>query len=161
MWAYYGTSTVKKGDNNRRYMDGACIEFDTEKILEKEEKKNKNGNYKSGIRDLYFADIDYKKEGRYFDMTIEDDIKFKFKDYSLENEKRAIYRGKDIYFDISGCIKKIYLGADFRNENIKKICEIMSIKRYEDINTYIFTKLCVTQRGLIENIENNGGEICA
>jgi hypothetical protein len=175
MWAQYGTKQNKDGRDNKSYMNGACIELDFEKITSKAE-SNENG-----IKGLSFFNIEYINKDKYYSIyysgnriELENDCKFKYDDWSEEQEFRALYKlpeglseeerekEKDKYdfLDISGCIKRIYLGADFRHENVEKLCDIMASKRYKDIDPSIFTRIVISQNdGLSENYINNGGMI--
>jgi hypothetical protein len=159
MWSQYGTTQNKDGKDNQSYMNGACIELDFKKITSK---KENNG----GIPVLSFFDIEYKKEHELFhnigdsNVSIEDDVKFKYKDWSDEQEFRALYKGDDNFFDISGCISRIYLGKDFRHENVVKLCNIMASKRHKDIHPFIFTRIMVsTLNGTLLHNLNIGGRI--
>jgi hypothetical protein len=163
MWAQYGTKQDKDGKDNKSYMNGACIELDFKKVTS-------NG----GIQGLSFFDVEYKNgiesynlfypENETDKLTIENDVKFKHDDWSEEHEFRALYKvpeeiseedkkqEKDKFFDISDCIKRIYLGADFRHENVVKLCNIMASKRHDNISPFIFTKITIRgSAGLIEN----------
>jgi len=166
MWAQYGTSQNKDGIDNKSYMDGACIELDFEKMISKAEKIKDESLNENGIKGLSFFDIAYKSDCEYYklyhkdNIGIEDDIKFKYEDWSEENEYRALYTGKGDYLDIKGCIKRIYLGVDFRHDNVEKLCNIMASKRYPDITPDIFTRIVITKSdGLLQNYSNNGGSI--
>jgi hypothetical protein len=173
MWAQYGTKQDKDGKDNKSYMNGACIELDFKSIVSKAESN------KDGVEGLSFFDIEYKNKNDYSNLyysndsvNLEDDARFKYEDWSEEQEFRALYklpegiseeeREKDEYnfLDISGCIRRIYLGADFRHENVAKLCCIMASKRYADIDPSIFTRIIISKStGLLENVANSGGDI--
>jgi hypothetical protein len=171
MWSQYGTERNKGGGT---HMNGACIELDFEKMVLKTE-SNENG-----IKGLSFFDIEYKSNDEYClmyyknEIKLEEDVRFKYKDWSEEHEFRALLyndstkmsakdrmqmREKDSFLDIEGCIKRIYLGADFRHENVVKLCNIIAAKRYEDVDPSTFTRIVISEStGLLEN-DNNGGMI--
>ena len=169
MWSQYGTAQNKDGKDNKSYMNGACIELDFTKIISKSEKYPGGSVNVNGIRGLSFFDIEYKNESEYYKIynkegsdkiKIEEDVKFKYKDWSEESEFRAFYNGYDGFLDISDCIERIYLGADFRHESVVKLCNIMASKRYGNIHPFIFTRIMISQSdGLLQNNSNNGGDI--
>ena len=163
MWGHYGTTRIGKGKIKEQKMTGACIEFDIEKI-------NQIGKTMQG---LSFFDVEYPKTNKdaflYYkritssaetdEEKFSDDVKFKYKDWESEREYRLLFNGdtdaqniKGI--DITNCIKKIYLGADFRYEDLKKICDILADKRYDNITPEKFVKLTVREGGIIINYDN-------
>jgi hypothetical protein len=93
-------------------------------------------------------------------IGFKDDTKFKYEDWIEENEYRVLYNGSDDFFDIVGCIKRIYLGTEFRHENVIKLCEIMSQKRHKDITPDTFTRITIHNKGgILYNVIHDGGGI--
>jgi hypothetical protein len=62
MWAQYGTKQDKDGKNKKSFMNGACIEFDKEKMIAKAEKDSNGELDQDRIKGLSFFRIEYKKD---------------------------------------------------------------------------------------------------
>jgi hypothetical protein len=165
MWAQYGTTQNKEGKDSKSYMNGACIELDMKKIISKLEYNKSGDRNENGIVGLTLFNIDYVPESEYYnlyykkDISIEDDMKFKYEHWQEEQEFRALYSGNNQFFDITDSIKRIYLGADFRHEHVRKLCEIISRKRYENITPSTFVRITIGKGGLLYNDANDSGGI--
>ncbi|MDR1459089.1 MAG: DUF2971 domain-containing protein [Bacteroidales bacterium] len=108
---------------------GGCIEFDKEKLLE----KNKDLNLDSCIikYEPYFLN---QKE------TVREELKYKYYQWKDENELRLIYQGEKCNIDIEGSIKRIYLGHDFF-ENKLNVAEFASIIEKKNIELSIIAQI--------------------
>jgi transcriptional regulator with XRE-family HTH domain len=167
MWAQYGTTQNKDSKDNKSYMNGACIELNINKILKKSEfnVRNKNKKNKNGIEGLSFFDVDYKKDSEWYrlyhkeEIGFDEDVKFKWDSWKEESEFRALYTGTNDHLDITECIERIYLGADFRHEDVIKLCKIISQRRDKNIDPIFFTRIVVSTGGKLENSEGYGGGI--
>jgi len=152
MWAQYGTKQDKNGKYKNSYMNGVCIEFNTEKI-----KNISQNQFKEKIE---LVKIEYETDD--IIRNEEDSLKYKNIDWQEENEYRLLLKTdtlEDIFINISECVERIYLGADFRYDDLYRVCEILAQKRYNNIDPYIFTKIIIGENGKIERFFNNGGNI--
>ena len=157
MLGHYCTIKFINGEKRESRMTGACLELDFEKISQISNK----------MEGLSFFDVEYPKEdnalayykkirksGKTDEEKCVDDAKFKYKDWESEREYRALYTGSLDGIDITDCIKNIYLGVDFRFEDLKKICDILADKRYSDITPLNFIRLTSYEGGIVSNHKN-------
>jgi hypothetical protein len=110
----------KMYDLYANFHKGGCIEFDKEKLIERN--KDLNLNFRSIKYEPYFLN---QKE------TVKEELEYKNYQWRDENEYRIIYNGDACSININGCINRIYLGCEFIDKdkiNVAKFCNILEEK---------------------------------